>query len=201
MPFCSQNLSNRKTSNAISQILSHACLATRSIEALNEKITLQTQEHTSEFNTLTHDIQSLLTSQTNTLQSNLSSIQASIEGISSVSHANSDTILDVLNEIKALVTKKASRGANQQGQEIECIPDQHSNPSRGAGAVEDTEELDPNNDLICTVTRLCDLIKLKNQTYNVHEEYDSEAEEIIENLQTLLTALRTSKVIFDLTGK
>ncbi|KAI0805511.1 ankyrin [Xylaria sp. FL0064] len=177
-------------SNAIYQTLSNARLATRSIDALNEKVIQRTQEHATEFNTLNHNVQCLLESQTDTLRSNLSSIQASIEGIASVSHINSDTMLDVLNEIKALVTNKASQEDSKRGQGFWCAPDQHSNSSRETGVVENPEEISPNNDLIRTVTRLCDLIKLKNQTYNVHEEYDSEAEDIIEDLQTLLLLAR-----------
>ncbi|KAI1278884.1 ankyrin [Xylaria sp. FL0933] len=177
-------------SNAIYQTLSNARRATRSIEVLNEKFIQRTQEHATEFNTLSHNVQCLLESQTDTLRSNLSSIQASIEGIASVSHTNSDTMLDVLNEIKALVTNKASQEHNKRGQGFWCAPDQHSNPGGGTGVVENPEEISPNNDLIRTVTRLCDLIKLKNQTYNVHEEYDSVAEDIIEDLQTLLSLAR-----------
>ncbi|KAI1351276.1 hypothetical protein F5Y01DRAFT_325417 [Xylaria sp. FL0043] len=101
-----------------------------------------------------------------------------------------DAMLDFLNEIKALVTNKASQEDNKRGQGFWCAPDQHSNPSRGTGVVENPEEMSPNNELIRTVTRLCDLIKLKNQMYNVHEVYDSDAEDIIEDLQTLLLLAR-----------
>ncbi|KAI3340872.1 hypothetical protein F4824DRAFT_516118 [Ustulina deusta] len=174
-------------SNAIYKTLSNARLATQSIEALSEKLTQQAQGHSSEFNTLGRGIQGLLTSQTDTLQSNISSIQASIENVSSVSNSNTNTMLNVLDEIKNLVISHSPRGSNQQEQEIDCAPGHHSNPGRGASAV---DEPGSNNSLIHTIMRLCDLIKLKNRTFDVHEECDSEAEDIIEDLQTLLNLAR-----------
>ncbi|KAI0975810.1 ankyrin [Xylaria arbuscula] len=175
-------------SNAISKTLSTAYLATQSIEVLNQKMIQQTQGHATELNALGQNMQCLLTSQTDTLQSNLSSIQSNI---SSVSHSNSNAMLDVLNEIKTLVISNSSRESNQQEGSIDCAPGRRDNPSRGTGAGEDfRQDSSLNDSLLRTVTRLCDLVKLKNRTFDVHEEYDSEAEDIIEDLQTLLSQTR-----------
>ncbi|KAI1300453.1 hypothetical protein F5Y03DRAFT_228573 [Xylaria venustula] len=178
-------------SNAISKTLSNAYLATQSIEALNEKMIQQTQGHASELNTLSQNIQYLLTSRTDTLQSNLSSIHTSIENVFSVSYSKSDAILNVLNEIKDLVISNSPGEINQQEKSIDRDPDRRDNPRRGTGVEEDIrQDSSPNDSLIRTVTRLCHLVRLKNRTFDIHEEYDSEAEDIIEDLQTLLDQIR-----------
>ncbi|KAI0542762.1 ankyrin [Xylaria digitata] len=181
-------------SNAIYKTLSNAYLATKSIEALNAKITQQIQGQASGLDNLGQSMQSLLTSQTDTLQSNLSSIQAGIESFSSISHSNTNIMLNVLDEIKNLVTSHSSWEGNQKGKEIYHMQDDHSSSSKEVGEAENLrEELGRNNDLIRTITRLCDLIKLKNRTLDTHSENDLEAEDIIEDLQNLLKVARRNE--------
>lgn len=100
-------------------------------------------------------------------------------------------MLNVLDEIKNLVTVHVARESNRQEQKISRTTDDHDSLDRVKGTPQNIqEELGLNHDLLSTIVRLSDLVRLKNCTFDTDEENDPEAEDIIENLQTLLNLAR-----------
>ncbi|KAJ3575075.1 hypothetical protein NPX13_g4157 [Xylaria arbuscula] len=178
-------------SNTICQTLSNTNLATQSIEALSEKLTQQAQGRASEFNALDQNIQGLLALQADTIQSNLSSICTSLENVSSVSHSNTNVMLNALDEIKNLVTVHIAQENTRQVEENACAPNE--NDERGSGKRKSQDcpgGVGPLGDLISTITRLGELIRLKDCIFDAYEQNDPDAEDIIEDLQKLLNMAR-----------
>ncbi|KAI1359227.1 hypothetical protein F5Y08DRAFT_86020 [Xylaria arbuscula] len=178
-------------SNTICQTLSKANLASQSIEALSKKFTQQAQDRASEVNALDQNIQGLLALQTDTIQSNLSSICTSLENVSFVSHSNTDLMLNALDEIKNLITAQTARDNTHQAHEFSCASDDHDNRGRGTSSSHNClRGTSPVHDLISTITRLSDLIRLKDCIFDAYADSDSDAENIIEDLQEMLYLAR-----------
>ncbi|RBR17122.1 uncharacterized protein FIESC28_06624 [Fusarium coffeatum] len=112
-------------------------------------------------------------------QDQLSSIEHKIESKASISTQESASFFLLLNELKSLVISegKASREASAS-----------SNINR-----EDTTNQSPNQPVLESIERLCTLIDKKRETVDVYAEDDDLAESAIEDLRSMLTAVRSGK--------
>ncbi|RFN55351.1 hypothetical protein FIE12Z_387 [Fusarium flagelliforme] len=113
------------------------------------------------------------------VQDELSSIEQKIESKASISMKDSATFIAQLNELKNLVISegKATREVSAS-----------SNVNR-----EDTTNQSPNQAVLESIERLCTLIDKKREAVDVYTEEDELAESAIEDLRSMITAVRSRK--------
>ncbi|KAF4466542.1 hypothetical protein FALBO_6589 [Fusarium albosuccineum] len=114
-----------------------------------------------------------------TLEAGLSSIQRTLDATSSISSQDTAFMLQLLNEIK----DRISSGSTRHGLD----------PTSGTGDKSESVEespLDPDQDMLERVNRLCSLIGEKRDAIDVYAEDDEQAESVIEDLHVLLQNIR-----------
>ncbi|KAI0531906.1 ankyrin [Xylaria digitata] len=169
-------------------ISSDVRLGRRSITDLSGTIDQQFNNQASAFTALNQSLRFIQTSQQEVLQPHLTSIQAAVENASSMSRSDADTMIDLLGELKGLiVSQNGTQTKNQLKSPLDC---QHENRGR---TEEKTERMETSDDsLVLSITRLCNLIKENAKSFDTDAGCDTQAEDIIEDLQNLIRAAQRS---------
>lgn len=116
------------------------------------------------------------------LEAGLSSIQQTIEATHSISSGNTQSMFQILKEIKDCIAPESKHNpevANSSGDD-ENVMD------------EDASRLDQK--LLDSIDSLCGLINEKRDAVDAYEEDDDQAQSAIENLEGLIQNLRGQKL-------
>ncbi|KAI3327331.1 ankyrin [Xylariaceae sp. AK1471] len=177
------------TSNTIEEV---STTGRRTFQLAND-FSGMVQKHTdiqiANIDSVDQTLRTLLASQHVELKSNLSSIQSAVENVSSISRTEVDVMYALLYEIKDLIVSSSSQSEAPSRKNAQSGTDDKQYDSHGARTrLEDEAKVDYN--LIKSITRLGDLVKEKNRTFDTYADNDTEAEDIIRDLQVLLSSVR-----------
>ncbi|KAI0502944.1 ankyrin [Xylaria bambusicola] len=164
-------------------ISSNVQMARQSIVDLERRFDQEFNRQSARIPNLDESLRSMQNSQNEALHCGLSSIQAAVENASSVSRADATGMLYLLHELKDLVI---SQNRSQALHSKEIISGcRKEGPSQTEKVAYDTSPLSKSV-LIASITRLCGLIEMKDQNFDTDDGYDPQAEDIMEDLQTLI---------------
>ncbi|KAF2963472.1 hypothetical protein GQX73_g10101 [Xylaria multiplex] len=167
---------------SLNDISSHVRLGHRSITDLSDTIDQQFNNQASTFTALNQSLRSIETSQQDVLRPRLTSIQAAIENASSMSRSDANTVIDLLSELKGLiVSQSGTQTKNQLGSLFDCQHEGHVRTKKGTEGLSTSD-----SGLVLSITRLCSLIKVDAKSFDTDVDCDTEAEDIIEDLQNLI---------------
>ncbi|RWA07939.1 hypothetical protein EKO27_g7150 [Xylaria grammica] len=168
-------------SNTTYELMSGTRATNQLINDLSGDIVEQTDSLVSKFG----DVESTLHTQHDKLQKGLTSIQAAVSDVSHMSQTKADSMLELLLEIKNSIVNPNSSTC-QRKTVTDNAPEQMSQSNNEEVEADTANKPSLDADLVRSITRLCRLIKEKDQSFDTNEEDNTQAEDIIEDLQTLV---------------
>ncbi|KAI0540429.1 ankyrin repeat-containing domain protein [Xylaria digitata] len=172
---------NLLNSNTTHELLSGAHTMNRLINGLSGSVEKQTESLTAKFD----NVDNTLHTQHDRLQSGLTSIQAAVDNMSYMSQMKADFMLDLLIQMKNSIVNPT-----RQEKVTDNTLEQKGESNIKYVKEDENDESALNADLVQSITRLCRLIKEKNQTFDTEAEDDPQAEDIMEDLHILLDSVR-----------
>ncbi|TGJ81434.1 hypothetical protein E0Z10_g7345 [Xylaria hypoxylon] len=173
-------LDEKKLDRICDQIVAHTGTLSLRLSILNS-VEKQTESLISKFG----DVDNTLHTQHDELQNGLTSIQAAVGDMVHMSQTKADSMLDLLAEIKNSIVN-LTRGACQPGTVTGNTSEQGSESNNEEVWAEKNVKSVLHANLVQSITRLCCLVKEKNRTFDTDAEDNTQAEDIIEDLQMLL---------------
>ncbi|KAI0412920.1 ankyrin repeat-containing domain protein [Xylaria grammica] len=168
-------------SNTTYEMMSGTRATNQLINDLSGNIVEQTGGLVSKFG----DVESTLHTQHDKLQKGLTSIQAAVSDVSHMSQTKADSMLELLLEIKNSIVNP-NPSTCQRKTVADNALEQRNQSNNEEVEADTTDKPSLNADLVRSITRLCRLIKEKDQSFDTNEEDNTQAEDIIEDLQTLV---------------
>ncbi|KAF2963833.1 hypothetical protein GQX73_g9743 [Xylaria multiplex] len=172
---------NLFNSNTTHELLSGAHTMNRLINGLSGSVEKQTESLTAKFD----GVDNTLHTQHDKLQNGLTSIQAAVDNMSHMSQMKADFMLDLLIQMRNSIVNPT-----RQGEVTDNTLEQRRESSIEYIKEEGEDNSALNADLVQSITRLCRLIKEKNRIFDTEAEDDPQAEDIMEDLHTLLDSAR-----------
>ncbi|KAI8626900.1 ankyrin [Xylariaceae sp. FL1651] len=169
-------------SNTTYELLSSTRAVEQSVNGLKWDVENQAKSFTTEL-AIFHDT---FHTRQESLQNGLESLHITIGDMLSVSHKSADNILKLLAEAKGNITNP-NQNAFEQGTLEDDATEQDDHMSRGANT-QDNPGPDPG--LILSIARLCSLLKEKRKAFDRDSEGDTQAYEIIEDLEVLVGSMQ-----------
>ncbi|KAI0101384.1 ankyrin repeat-containing domain protein [Nemania sp. FL0031] len=167
-------------SNATKELLSD----TRTVAQLMNDLSTNVEKQTISLNSQFGGLDNTLHSHHDKLQTELSSIRAAVQNMSTMSQKNADSMVGLLNGLKKSIISPTQDTRPQEGAD--------DTSKRKCKVDNEWEEAEPSDisgsdhRLVRSIARLCSLVQEKNRTFDTNAEDDTQAEDIIEDLQILV---------------
>ncbi|KAJ3580067.1 hypothetical protein NPX13_g492 [Xylaria arbuscula] len=168
-------------------ILSDVQLTRQSIVDIGQRLNQESSNQAAGFAALDKSFPSIEDSRNEALNSGLSSVRTAVEDASSMSRADATNMLDLLHELKGLITSQNKVQDTQSTESMSNCANKQSNKIEKD--CRDTSRTS-NAALSESIARLCDLIEMKDRSFDTDGDYDPQAENILDDLQDLIRSAK-----------